>query len=726
MGGWTNLVKIGQVFAHSATMQNYFPCANRITDVPNYPWSIDIRGSTDHSSTGGIYVSGLPVGANPLVLANYETYNQAVARGAFDYLVTKPAANPIYTDTDSGYSSTETPSMNKVGSEWLMTAQVGVTGANQPTLLARSTDLINFTNNSPFFVIDGTIDDDYPAKDQHRGYLKWGANPFAGVAYNYVGYGLHGGGDKPLNAFYGSNDGATWTIIAIVADYIFPDNPDVPAGWGIWWNGMDVRGVRDAGGGEYSMIVSLGDLNHGGAGRQSKMYEIFLADDGITVTRQPRLIMDVGEIGSPDSDEISSPSFVNYEGQWLMYYQAANAGAQNSTMLATLDWDETLEKPAPISRPNHKKYVLKASDGAYPAEFSTQAGTPSFLAGGIECTSNERIQLTQTFVPDDVGYVEILTTQSGNGTSTARLINTITDAIASSRAVNGVEMTTYTGGVGIQEMIAGATVGTEVSTAYPVTQNDKKVTTGIRWDVANDELYFLVGKGACKNKLATTSNVNTALSMKAIFGNINFGTISIDEVVVRVGTSANDGIAPEVLGVPVGTSDTVLFTFSEACIGDGQGIVVKNNGTPVAGTFTRASETTLTFTRESGVFTGTLTYDITSTDVRNADLVQILNVSDQPIDFTPAPAFEFDIEAAESIANANSLSIVLTSTISFDIQSSDSSSISNSLSIVIDEPVIEPVVFNVDVCESSSTSNNLSILIGDHVRINSFTINWAK
>lgn len=40
--------------------------------------------------------------------ANWESYDQAVADGAFDYLEEKPAANPIFVDTVQG-RQTATP-----------------------------------------------------------------------------------------------------------------------------------------------------------------------------------------------------------------------------------------------------------------------------------------------------------------------------------------------------------------------------------------------------------------------------------------------------------------------------------------------------------------------------------------------------------------------------------------------------------------------------------------
>lgn len=637
MGGWTNVSRVGQIFGQGVTMQNYFPNVISVNE-PNFPWSIYILGSTDHSSTGGIYAAGLKIGLGATTAANYETYNQAVARGAFDYLSVKPSANPIYTDTDSDYDSTETPCANKVGSQLFMTAQVGITGSDQPTLLTKSTDFINFTNydrgDGAPFIDDGNVDDNFPAKDLHRGYKGWGLNPFAGVNYTYVSYQLHGGGDRPLNIFKGSNDGENWESIAIVTDYQFPDNPDVPADWGIWWNGIDVKSIRDAGGGEYSMVVSIGDKNHGGAARQSKIYEIFVADDGVTVTRQPRLLLDVGGNGAPDSDEISAPSFLYHDGQWLMFYQGADVSARNSLMLATVEWDETLAKPDPITRPDHKKYTVHMDDGAFPATMVAQNGTPSFNASGIEFTSAERIKLVDAVVPDNVGYIEIFTKQTGNGTDTARLINTVADSLASNRAVNGVELITYSTGVYIQQTVAGSAGELDVTTSYPLNQNNDRSNMGIRWDVADDKLWFLVGDGQCKNVSASTIGVDTSLPMSLIVGNINLGTISVEEITFRVGTSANDGIAPTVLVTPNANSTSVLFTFSESCIGDASGIVIKEGVSTIAGTWTRPTLTTARFTRSSGQFAVAPTYDIVDTDIRNADLVQIQNVSAQSIDFT--------------------------------------------------------------------------------------------
>ena len=118
--------KVGTIFPASSAFHSYYPCVINTQSIPNFPWDITILASTDHSSTGGIYISGLRSGEDPALTSSYETYNAALARGAFDSFPTKPAANPVYTNTDAGYSSPETPWVNQVGAEFIMTLHVGV------------------------------------------------------------------------------------------------------------------------------------------------------------------------------------------------------------------------------------------------------------------------------------------------------------------------------------------------------------------------------------------------------------------------------------------------------------------------------------------------------------------------------------------------------------------------------------------------------------------------
>ena len=192
----------------------YYTCLVDMRAVSDFPYAYALYFSTDHTSgPGGVWLylcKGLPS-----VSKNWVSYDEAVAAGAFDYLAGKPAKNPIFVDTVQG-RQTETPCVNVVGHEVYMTYHNCGAGHGQSTLLATSPDGVNF---SRIHGKKNSIILDYDPKkapgDGHTGYFRWRANPFPKVAYAYVGYSLHGGGDNFFGAMWGSQDAIHWDKIQL-------------------------------------------------------------------------------------------------------------------------------------------------------------------------------------------------------------------------------------------------------------------------------------------------------------------------------------------------------------------------------------------------------------------------------------------------------------------------------------------------------------------------------
>jgi len=81
-------------------------------------------------------------------------------------------------------------------------------------------------------------------------------------------------------------------------------------------------------------ITPVGDGNRasGGVARMVELYEVFLAEDGRTLTRECRRILGVMP-GADDAEELSSPTSIIVDGaHHLIYVGARNGGTQNTVM----------------------------------------------------------------------------------------------------------------------------------------------------------------------------------------------------------------------------------------------------------------------------------------------------------------------------------------------------------------------------------------------------------
>ncbi|MBD3187158.1 hypothetical protein GF325_10045 [Candidatus Bathyarchaeota archaeon] len=307
----------------------YYPCLVEMAGIKDFPFDYALYFSTDHHrGRGGIWLylcNGVPSEAG-----NWKSYDHAVRDGDFDYLDSKPRKNPVFVDKIQGRHHTETPHANIVDGKVYMTYHHGGSFGLQPTLLATSSDGINFERvNGP---LDSII---IPAKlhGGHTGYFRWAPNPFHGVHWKYIGYSLHGGGDNYHSAMWGSNDAISWKKIHVFTPregYAMQDENLI-----MIWHEINPNAVERIGDDEYVLLSAGGNRASGGSARVVKLFEIFLEGDGKTLKRECRQVLPNGKPGDPDSEEAAEPTMVRIGDTWhLIYIGTTNKAKQNTIMAA--------------------------------------------------------------------------------------------------------------------------------------------------------------------------------------------------------------------------------------------------------------------------------------------------------------------------------------------------------------------------------------------------------
>ena len=320
----------------------YYTTLVKMDQVGRFLYDYALYFSTDHDrGKGGIWL--YVCNGSPTDASNWKSYDQAVAGGKFDHLREKPAANPIFADRVQGWQ-TETPHANVIDGTVYMTYHNAGAGHSQSTLLATSRDGVNFTR------INGDRDSvilDYDPKrdvgNGHTGYLRWRPNPFPGVAYKYVGYSLHGGGDDFHGAMWGSNNAIDWDKLQVF---------DSIEGHGVEGNRIVRRravapnSIMDLGNGEYVAICSIGHRSSGGRARVLEFYEIYLAADGKSLTREARKVLSNGPAGSYDAEELDGATTVVVGDTWHLLYVGTTGKARENTVLGAVG---SLDASAPKS-----------------------------------------------------------------------------------------------------------------------------------------------------------------------------------------------------------------------------------------------------------------------------------------------------------------------------------------------------------------------------------------
>ena len=310
----------------------YYTSIVAMNELADFPFDYALYLSTDHhNGEGGIWVyfcNGTPSEAN------WISYDYALASGAFDYISTKPTSNPIYQDSTQGNGHTETPHANIINGKVYLTYHKNGIAKSQATILATSSNGIQFTringeNDSVILKYNTETD----PGDGHTGYFRWGKNPFSGISQQYVGYSLHGGGDDYHSAIWASDDAINWErlniLIPIEGQAIADDNLMIV------WHELDPNSIRSIGNGEYTAICGVGNRASGAAARIVELYQIYLAEDGCTLTRQSERLLGIGESSAGDAEELTSPTSIEIdENMHLIYVGAANSGQCNTVISA--------------------------------------------------------------------------------------------------------------------------------------------------------------------------------------------------------------------------------------------------------------------------------------------------------------------------------------------------------------------------------------------------------
>jgi GNAT superfamily N-acetyltransferase len=333
----------------------YYTCLVAMSDLDGFPFDYALYFSPDHDpGEGGIWL--YVCNGNPLEPANWLSYEDAVSAGHFDHIPDKAHANPIHLDNVQGTGHTETPHANVVDGVLHMTYHKNGLEGTQRTMLATSTDGVNMKrlngdNDSVVLRYDQKAD----PGDGHTGYFRWSANPFPGIAQKWIGYSLHGGSDNYYSALWASDDAIHWERLEILTpiEGLAVDQDDMI----LIWHEIDPSSIRPIGNGEFVAITGVGNRASGGVERITELYEIFLAEDGRTLTRQSRKILPVGPDGSPDTEELSSPTSVIIDGTThLIYVGAAEKGDVNTVLGATAVFD-TSDLPPQLPGPSKRRHI---------------------------------------------------------------------------------------------------------------------------------------------------------------------------------------------------------------------------------------------------------------------------------------------------------------------------------------------------------------------------------
>ncbi len=335
----------------------YYTCVVKMTDVESFPFDYALFFSPDHDDNdGGIWLYVCE--GDPSIAANWMSYDDAFASRRFSHIPRKPSANPIFLDRVQGDGHTETPYANVIDGTVYLTYHKNNCGHSQSTLLATSTDGINFFRHNGE---DDSIILDYEPSERHgnghTGYFRWAPNPFPGVRERYVGYSLHGGGDDFHSAIWGSNNTIAWERLDVldpILGFAVP-REDVE----IIWHEIDPASITKLDDDEFVALCGVGTRASGGVERLTELYEIFLGPDGRTLKRHCRKILSVAP-SAEDAEELAQPTTIDIgERKLLIYVGAKETGSTNTVMAATGIFDRTAELPPVLPYREQQKHIQK-------------------------------------------------------------------------------------------------------------------------------------------------------------------------------------------------------------------------------------------------------------------------------------------------------------------------------------------------------------------------------
>lgn len=342
----------------------YYTCFVDMKQVSAFPFDYALYFSTDHDGgVGGIWLyvcSGSPT--DPLC---WRSYDAAVAAGYFDHLAGPPTANPIFVDHVQGTGHTETPHANVIDGIVYLTYHKNGIENTQRTLLATSTDGVRFSriHGDDDSVVLRYAPGERPGNG-HTGYFRWTRNPFSGIAQRFVGYSLHGGGDDYHSAIWASDDAVDWQeldVLTPIEGHAMPDEDMI-----LIWHDIDPGSITPIGNGEYVAVCGGGNRASGGVARIVELYEVFLAGDGRTLTRECRRILGITP-GEDDAEELTSPTSLVVDGtRHLIYVGARSGGTVNTVMGASGVLNPDAANGTPLSSADQTRHISGDSPSVTP------------------------------------------------------------------------------------------------------------------------------------------------------------------------------------------------------------------------------------------------------------------------------------------------------------------------------------------------------------------------
>lgn len=385
--------------------------------------------STDHANnTGGIGVAVCVT--DPGLLANWKPYDDAVDAGWLADIPNLPAKGTyLFAGFGGPGLQYETPCVNKVGNEFVMTYQAtNVPGArNQATLVAVSPNGISgwVGTHTPLMQVSNTE----TIGDGHMGYMKWGPNPFPRdvVPYDYVGYSLTGGQSRSSQGMWGSNaPKSAWTFIGAVGKWSgrytpsdrFNSNSDR---YKLASTAIDVKSIRATRQG-YAGMGEFAGVGSGATARPGAMYEFLLGPDGRTMVGRPQLVVPRGASGAYDEGEAATGSVLSFGDKAIIVYNAANSANAKTAAIAVTPlrnpqntWFNTAS-PAipPASMITTKTFDFRGASALPAGLTQVAAGTtlpaPSFGANGMSVTVDGTMATKGEFhVFEDEGFDPLTT-----------------------------------------------------------------------------------------------------------------------------------------------------------------------------------------------------------------------------------------------------------------------------------------------------------------------------
>ena len=364
------------------------PTANITGWQAPYDWILYF--STDHvSGSGGtwvVLVSGDPTDSN-----NWVDYDTAIANGDFDYLPSKPSGNPVYIDTVSAGTQTETPCARVIDGVVYLTTHnnsgPGYDGGDireQTTAIATSSDGINFTRQG--YVL--TYDPRFGAGSGHTGYFEWDINDGKlNYPHTYIGYSTAG----DYSALWGTDVVTNrWELLQVwkkdvgrvVENVSGYTNPELvmtlsPSSLVKQDDGslMALAEIREQGGGGAQLVPRFS-------------IPVLIADDGFT-----RLSY-AGEPaqGGPDAvNQVVLRDTLEYQGRKFKVYRAVGAGTSTTAVGAIgLMEFELVDGSLPLLDPPYPERddisFIGASSLPANVKRMTGQGSIAFTANGLELT----------------------------------------------------------------------------------------------------------------------------------------------------------------------------------------------------------------------------------------------------------------------------------------------------------------------------------------------------